>query len=51
MPDLGKYAEAVLSSYVVSIVLILALVAASMIRSRRMKRALQDVEKRARCDG
>ena len=46
MPDLGKYAEAVLSAYGISIVLIIALVAVSLWQSRRAKAALQEVEKR-----
>ena len=44
MPDLGKYAEAVLSAYGISIVLIIALVAVSLWQSRRAKAALQEVE-------
>lgn len=46
MPDLGKYAEAVLSSYAVSIALIILLVIASVARARRVKRELESVEKR-----
>ncbi len=48
MPDLGKYADAVLSAYAVSIVLILGLVAVSVIRARRIRKQLQEVEKRAK---
>ena len=51
MPDLGKYAETVLSAYAVSIVLIVALVAVSMIRAGRVKRQLQDVEMKVKKDG
>lgn len=46
MPDLGKYAAAVLGSYAVAIVLILALVAISLWRGAKVRRALQDVEQR-----
>ncbi len=34
MPELGKYAEAVLSSYAVAIVLIAGLITVSVMRSR-----------------
>ncbi|GHC14837.1 heme exporter protein D [Gemmobacter caeni] len=47
MPDLGKYAVPVLGSYAVAIGLIAAIVALSIWRSRRMKRALDAVEARA----
>ncbi|MDP3960337.1 MAG: heme exporter protein CcmD [Pseudorhodobacter sp.] len=46
MPDLGKYAGAVLGSYAVAIVLIVALVAISLWRGAKVRRALQDVEQR-----
>ena len=46
MPDLGKYADAVLSAYAASIVLIIALVAVSVWRARIAKAALEEVEKR-----
>lgn len=51
MPELGKYAEAVLSSYAVSIVLIVALVVLSVLRARRVKAALEEVETRGRQNG
>lgn len=51
MPDLGKYAFAVLSSYGVSLGLIVVLVLASISRSRRVKSALDDVENRRKSDG
>ncbi|WP_407645510.1 heme exporter protein CcmD [Gemmobacter lutimaris] len=47
MPDLGKYAGPVLGSYAVTIGLIVLVVALSVWRSRRMKRALEAVEARA----
>ena len=51
MPDLGKYAEAVLSSYAVSIGLIVALVAVSVLRARRVRAQLDEVEQRSRRNG
>jgi len=46
MPDLGKYAVAVLGSYVATIILLAALVGVSLWRSARMRRALREVEAR-----
>ena len=51
MPDLGKYADAVLSSYAVSIVLIMALVAFSVMRARKVRAQLDEVEHRSRRHG
>ena len=51
MPDLGKYADAVLSSYAVSIVLIIALVAFSVMRARKVRAQLDEVERRSRRHG
>lgn len=50
-PDLGKYADAVLSSYAVSIVLIVALVAVSVIRARKVRAQLDAIESRSRRNG
>ncbi len=46
MPDLGKYADTVLSSYIVSIVLLVALVALSIRAARKARAELQKVEGR-----
>ena len=46
MPELGKYAFAVLGSYGVTAVLLAALVGLSLWQSARMKRALAEVEAR-----
>lgn len=46
MPDLGKYAGAVLSSYAVSLILIIALVAFSIWRARRVRAELDRIEER-----
>lgn len=47
MPELGKYAGAVLSSYGVTLGLLAGLVALSVWRHGRVKRALTEAEKRA----
>jgi len=46
MPDLGKYADAVLSAYAASLVLLAVIVALSVWQSRRIKAQLADVEAR-----
>ncbi len=46
MPELGKYAFAVLSSYGASLALIVALVGWSILRGRQVKRQLAEVEAR-----
>jgi heme exporter protein D len=51
IPDLGKYQTEVLSAYAVSIVLIVALVAISVVRSRKARAALEEVEQRGRQNG
>ena len=45
MPDLGKYADAVLSAYAVSILLLVGLVAISLWRGRRVRAEMEDVER------
>ena len=44
MPDLGKYAEAVLSSYAASLFLLAILVLMTIRSGRKARRALEDVE-------
>lgn len=51
MPDLGKYAEAVLSSYAISLVLLAAVVLLSLRRAKRVKKELQEVEKKVKTNG
>ena len=46
IPELGKYAFEVLSSYAASILLLVALVALSIWQGRRVKRDLAEVEAR-----
>lgn len=47
MPDLGKYAMPVLGSYAATIVLVAVLIALSLWRSARVRRALAEAEARA----
>jgi heme exporter protein D len=51
MPDLGKYADAVLSAYAASIVLLVALVVMTLIRGRRVRAEMDEIESRTRRDG
>jgi len=51
MPDLGKYADTVLAAYAVSLVLILGLVLISVIRSSRVKKQLEAIDKKVKSDG
>ncbi|MGH1354762.1 MAG: heme exporter protein CcmD [Thalassovita sp.] len=51
IPDLGKYQAEVLSAYAVSIALIVVLIVVSVVRSRKARAALDDVEQRARRNG
>ncbi|MEP1585287.1 MAG: heme exporter protein CcmD [Tateyamaria sp.] len=51
MPDLGKYADAVLSAYAVSVLLLVAIVALTLLRGRRVRAQMQEVEERARRNG
>lgn len=50
MPDLGKYATAVLGSYAASILLIALLVALSLWQGAKVRRALAEVEARRGAD-
>lgn len=52
MPELGKYAVAVLGSYAVTAILVAGLVGLSLWQSARTKRALAEIEARQeRSDG
>ncbi|MEL7092337.1 MAG: heme exporter protein CcmD [Pseudomonadota bacterium] len=44
MPDLGKYAEAVLWAYGVSLLLIAAIVVLSLWRGRRVRAEMEETE-------
>ncbi|MFC2969155.1 heme exporter protein CcmD [Acidimangrovimonas pyrenivorans] len=46
LPDLGKYEVAVLSAYGAAIVLIVVLVVWTLIRGAKVRRQLDEVEKR-----
>jgi heme exporter protein D len=46
MPDLGKYADAVMSSYAASGVLLVLLVVLSVRRSRKLRAELEQIETR-----
>ena len=46
MPDLGKYAGTVLGAYAAALLLLAALVCLTLWQGARMKRALEDVERR-----
>ncbi|GKY87844.1 heme exporter protein CcmD [Sinisalibacter aestuarii] len=46
MPELGKYASAVLSSWAVTLGLIAALIALTWVQSRKAKRTLDEIEAR-----
>lgn len=46
MPDLGTYALPVLSSYAVSLGLLVALIVASVWKARRVRARLENVESR-----
>jgi heme exporter protein D len=48
MPELGKYAFAVLSSYGVTIVLLSVIVLVSFRRARKVRASLEEIENRAR---
>jgi len=49
MPDLGKYADAVLSSYAATLLLLAVLVLMTLKRGRKARRALEEIEsKRAK---
>lgn len=51
MPDLGKYADAVLSAYAASIVLLIVIVAMTLLRGRRVRAEMEKIENRVKRDG
>jgi heme exporter protein D len=51
IPDLGKYADTVISSYVASLVLLALLVVLSVRRGRKVRAEMQALEKRMSNDG
>ncbi len=46
MPDLGKYGETILTAYSATIILVAAIVVLSILRSRKVKRQLAELEAR-----
>ena len=46
MPDLGTYAVPVLSSYAVSLSILLGIIVLSIVQARRARRRLQAIEQR-----
>lgn len=51
MPDLGKYADAVLSAYAASILLLVGFVALTLWRGRKVRAEMRAVERRSKRDG
>ncbi|KIC44734.1 hemagglutination activity protein [Ruegeria sp. ANG-S4] len=51
MPDLGKYADTVLSAYGASLILLVVLVAFSLVRGRKVRAEMEKIEQRMRRDG
>ena len=51
IPDLGKYADTVISSYVASLLLLALLVVLSIRRGRKVRAEMQALEKRMSKDG
>jgi heme exporter protein D len=48
MPELGKYATEVLSSYVISLGLLVVLIGLSVARARKVRRQLDEIEERVK---
>lgn len=46
MPELGKYAETIMTAYTATIILIAAIVVLSIVRARKVKRQLDELEAR-----
>ena len=51
MPDLGKYADTVLSAYAASLVLLVALVVLTIWRGRKVRREMEILETRVKRNG
>lgn len=50
MPHLGKYAEAVLSSYAATLILLVLLVVMTIRRGRKVRQALEAIERKREND-
>lgn len=46
MPELGKYGETILTAYAATIVLVAVIVVLSIVRARKVKRQLAELEAR-----
>ena len=46
MPDLGKYGETILTAYGATIILVAVIVVLSIVRARKVKRQLDELEAR-----
>ena len=46
MPDLGKYGETILTAYAATIILVAVIVVLSVVRARKVKRQLAELEAR-----
>ncbi|MCK4861453.1 MAG: heme exporter protein CcmD [Rhodobacteraceae bacterium] len=46
MPDLGKYGETILTAYAATIILVAAIVVLSIVRARKVKKQLAELEAR-----
>ena len=46
MPDLGKYADTILSAYAITIVLLVGIIVTSLMRARKTKKQLEELEAR-----
>ena len=51
MPELGKYADTVLSAYGVSALFLALLIGASIWRAKKVKAQLEQIEQRIQQDG
>lgn len=51
MPDLGKYADTVLSAYGASLVLLAGLVVLTILRGRKVRREMETLETRMKRNG
>ncbi len=51
MPELGKYADTVLSAYAASLLLLIALVVMTLLRGRKVRREMEKAEERVRKNG
>lgn len=51
MPDLGKYADTVMSAYAASMLLLVAIVVLSLWRGRKVREDLAQIEERSKGNG